>query len=83
MPSASFVSQQAAALVVGALIARSNGIAGRLRDLEYDALFGPDNSMVDYRRPDATCSCQMDSAIIERVIDHRRPRSRPTHESSA
>jgi molybdopterin/thiamine biosynthesis adenylyltransferase len=82
-PSASFVSQQAAALVVGALIARSNGIAGRLRDLEYDALFGPDNSMVDYRRPDANCSCQTDSAIIGRVMDHRRARFRPTHESSA
>jgi molybdopterin/thiamine biosynthesis adenylyltransferase len=82
-PSAAFVSQQAAALVVGALIARSSGIAGRLRDLEYDALFGPDNSMVDYRRPDARCSCQTDSAIIERVIDHRRARSRRTHGSSA
>jgi hypothetical protein len=74
LPSAAFVSQQAAALAVGALIARSSGVAGRLRDLEYDALFGPDKSMVDYRRPDASCSCQTDSASIERVIDHRRAR---------
>ena len=83
MPSAPFVSQQAAALVVGALIARSNGFTGRPRDLEYDALFGPDNSTLDYRRPDPTCSCQTDSALIGRVIDLRRARSRPTRKSSA
>lgn len=71
-PSAAFVSQQAAALVVGALIARTNGLASRLRDLEYDAMFGPGRSMIDYRRADASCSCQTDSVIIERVRDHRR-----------
>ena len=33
-PSAACVSQQDAALVVGALIARMNGMVGRMRDLE-------------------------------------------------
>jgi molybdopterin/thiamine biosynthesis adenylyltransferase len=82
-PSAAFVSQQAAALVVGALIARSSGMVGRLRDLEYDALFGPDHSMIDHRRPDASCSCQTDSAIIERVRDHRRAQTRRNRASGA
>jgi molybdopterin/thiamine biosynthesis adenylyltransferase len=82
-PSAAFVSQQAAALAVGALIARTNGMASRLRDLEYDALFGPDNSMIDYRRPDASCSCQTDSAIIERVLDRRGGQNRQIRESGA
>jgi molybdopterin/thiamine biosynthesis adenylyltransferase len=82
-PSAAFVSQQAAALVVGALIARSSGAAGRLRDLEYDALFGPDDSMIDHRRPNVTCSCQTDSAIIGRVRDLRRAQTNRNRASSA
>ncbi|MCU1694671.1 MAG: ThiF family protein [Mycobacterium sp.] len=71
-PSAAFVSQQAAALVVGAMIARANRMVGRLRDLEYDTLVGPDHTMIDHRLPNQSCSCQVDSAIIERVREHRR-----------
>lgn len=38
-PSAAFVAQQAACLVVGGLLARTTGlITGAMRDLEYDAL---------------------------------------------
>jgi hypothetical protein len=70
-PSAAFVSQQAAALVVGAMIARTNGRVDRLRDLEYDALFGPCGTMIDHRRPNSSCRCQTDSDIIARVLNHR------------
>lgn len=74
-PSAAFVSQQAAALVVGALIARSNDRINQLRDLEYDTLFGPDAEMVDRRLSARGCGCQRDTRIIQQVMISRSARS--------
>lgn len=67
-PSAAFVAQQAAALVVGALIARQTKVVtGLVRDVEYDALFGPHPDMTVGRRPRAACQCQTDGDLIEEV----------------
>jgi hypothetical protein len=71
-PSAAFVSQQAAALVVGALVARVNSNVERLRDIEYDALFGPTDAMVAHRRERLRCSCQTDKRLIEQIRNSRR-----------
>lgn len=70
-PSASFVAQQAAALVVASLIRHANGTSTGTVDLQYDALFGPRENMVDARRPSPGCRCQNDE-IIQQVRDRRR-----------
>lgn len=69
-PSASFVAQQAAALVIGALIARSNNLIPSLvRRIEYDARLGPraNSEMTDLRRPNTTCDCQNHAPLVEEV----------------
>ncbi|MGW2695354.1 hypothetical protein ACWC3Y_26630 [Streptomyces sp. NPDC001296] len=71
-PSAAFVAQQAACLVVGAMIARSTGHAtGPMRHVEYDARFGPWYDMTTPRRPRSGCACQSESDLIARVRAHR------------
>ncbi|WP_371579569.1 ThiF family adenylyltransferase [Streptomyces sp. NBC_01314] len=80
-PSASFVAQQAACLVVGAMIARRTGhAAGPMRHVEYDARVGPWYDMTTPRRPRPTCTCQTDADLIARVRAHRRrePESPPS-----
>lgn len=74
-PSAAFVSQQAAVLAVGALIARRNSSVDRVRDLEYDALFGPTEAMAASRRGRPGCLCQTDRELVQQIRDHRRVRS--------
>ncbi|MEU1160526.1 hypothetical protein ABZ372_06835 [Streptomyces sp. NPDC005921] len=72
-PSAAFVAQQAACLVVGAMIARSTGlVAGPMRHVEYDARFGPWYDMTTLRRPRPGCACQSEADIIAAVREHRR-----------
>ncbi len=71
-PSAAFVAQQAAALVVGAWIRRSGDPGLHLRDIEYDALFGPVSGMVQPRRARPGCRCQTDAALIARVRQVRQ-----------
>ena len=66
-PSAAFVAQQAAALVVGAWIRRAGDPGLDLRDVEYDALYGPMPSMTQLRRASSGCRCQTDAALISRV----------------
>lgn len=76
-PSASFVAQQAAALVVGALIARSNNLIPQPgRRIEYDARFGPRtiSEMTDVRCPSTSCECQARKPLIMEV---RQTRSHP------
>ena len=66
----------AAALVVGALIARQTGIVtGGMRDIEYDALFGPYEDMVAERNARVGCPCRTESALIERVRSARQRNS--------
>lgn len=73
-PSAAFVAQQAAALVVGGLIRSSDtgGPTGR-HDVEYDAMFGPRTGMTTHRVPNPTCRCQEDAELIAQVRHSRRP----------
>ncbi|WP_158820828.1 MULTISPECIES: ThiF family adenylyltransferase [unclassified Streptomyces] len=75
-PSAAFVAQQAACLVVGAWIARSTGLSsGPSRRIEYDTRFGPrPDQMIDHRLPTPGCVCQKDSALINRIREARRSR---------
>ncbi|WP_433358734.1 ThiF family adenylyltransferase [Streptosporangium sp. CA-115845] len=74
-PSATFVAQQAASLVVGALIARTTGFAdGPPRHVEYDARFGPQKSMLTSRKPRPSCDCQSEQQLIQRI---RRNRAQP------
>ncbi len=72
-PSAAFVAQQAACLVVGAWIARSTGlVSGPKRRIEYDTRFGPrPDQMIDHRLPSPGCVCQKDRDLISRVREIR------------
>ncbi|MFF7452891.1 hypothetical protein [Kitasatospora sp. NPDC008115] len=86
-PSAAFVAQQAACLVVGAWIARSTGlITGPMRRIEYDTRFGPrPDQMTDHWTPAPGCTCQMDTALISQVRESRRtaaPTDRTGHRST-
>jgi hypothetical protein len=69
-PSAAFVAQQAAALVVGALI--RGGTSTRPINVQYDALFGPYEDMTLQRQPRAGCRCQIDLELHRAVKSHRR-----------
>lgn len=73
-PSAAFVAQQAACLVVGAWIARTSGlITDPMRHIEYDARFGPrPQEMTAHRRPTPNCNCQLNADLIRRVRAARR-----------
>ncbi len=73
-PSAAFVAQQAASLMVGALIARTRPGGGRIptRQIEYDTLYGPRPDMIDDRRPRSDCYCQTNADIVRVVRDQRR-----------
>jgi hypothetical protein len=75
-PSAAFVAQQAACLVVGAWIARSTGlVSGPPRRIEYDTRFGPrPDQMIDHRLPTPGCVCQKDAALINLIREARRTR---------
>jgi hypothetical protein len=77
-PSAAFVAQQAACLMVGALIARNRTEAIPARQIEYDALFGPQADMVDERRPRPGCYCQGSADLIRQVQAHRYVNSSST-----
>jgi hypothetical protein len=69
-PSAVFVAQQAAALVVGALLRRfqdtSNQTAAA-RHVQFDALLGPRDGHTVPRRAAASCTCQQDGDLIRKV----------------
>lgn len=68
-PSAAFVAQQAAALVIGALI---RGGTGRpANSVQYDALFGPNEDARLPRLPQPSCRCQNDLDLIREVRQKR------------
>lgn len=68
-PSAAFVAQQAAALVVGCLIRGGN--AEQAKFVQYDALFGPYPEMTVIRKPQPSCRCQADQDLHRAVRFHR------------
>lgn len=72
-PSAAFVAQQAAALVVGAWLRRRAEPALAVRDIEYDALYGPVSGMLQPRFARSCCRCQTDGDLVARIRQERRP----------
>ena len=71
-PSAAFVAQQAAALVVGSIL-RGTPSSGHL-SIEYDAMFGPRSHDAETRLPRPDCRCQLDVGLHQEV---RRLRGTP------
>jgi hypothetical protein len=72
-PSVPFVSQQAACMVVGRLIARLIGFEGPTANFaQYDALVGPWAATLESRRPAADCHCQVRAGLLESVRQTRR-----------
>jgi len=69
-PSAAFVAQQAAALVVGALI--RGGTGHPANSVQYDALFGPNDDMTLPRNPQPGCRCQTGRDLHDKVRAHRQ-----------
>ncbi|HUA73285.1 MAG TPA: hypothetical protein VL988_00845 [Solirubrobacteraceae bacterium] len=73
MPSVPFVSQQAACLTVGRLLAIQLGIdAGLPNFFQYDTLIGPHRAIAQHRHADPACACQQRAEIISVVRDERR-----------
>lgn len=75
-PSVPFVSQQAACMVVGRLVA---GMAGSGQPsanfVQYDALIGPWAATRESRKPSPDCHCQVRGELLESVRKVRRTRS--------
>lgn len=66
-PSVPFVSQQAACLSVGRLIATSVGLRGLPNFVQYDALIGPQAMTRQNRLPVSTCYCQQRARTIRAI----------------
>ncbi len=77
MPSVPFVSQQAACLSVGRLLALATGEQDCLPNFfQYDALIGPDRNTSQHRLPHPECACQQRPDVIAQVMCERRERAR-------
>lgn len=77
MPSVPFVSQQAACLSIGRLIAIATGTdTGLANFFQYDVMLGPERAISQRRAADPSCSCQQRSGTIAQI--RRERRSRPT-----
>jgi hypothetical protein len=70
MPSVPFVSQMAACLAVGRLLAILLGADTTTNWLQFDALHGP-HSEPHTRRPERDCTCQTRPAMIHELRSHR------------
>jgi hypothetical protein len=78
MPSVPFVSQQAACLTVGRLLALQVGIADELPNFfSYDTLIGPDRAIRQSRHADPACNCQQRAPTIAALRRERRAHSLP------
>lgn len=66
-PSVPFVSQQAACLGIGRLIASAAGVDGLANFVQYDALIGPQRMTHQTRRPRPDCYCQHRQETIRAV----------------
>jgi hypothetical protein len=71
-PSVPFVSQQAACLAVGRLLAIDAGIEGLPNAVQYDSMIGPAHMTKMRRRPKPGCRCQQRSEVISAVRQSRR-----------
>jgi hypothetical protein len=73
MPAVPFVSQQAACLAVGRLVAITADIDEDLPNFfQYDALIGPHAAIRQHRRADLACACQQRAETISQVRQERR-----------
>jgi hypothetical protein len=73
MPSVPFVSQQAACLGVGRLVAIATGIDAELPNfVQYDTLIGPHHAIHQRRTATPGCSCQQRAATIAQVRRERQ-----------
>lgn len=72
MPSVPFVSQQAACLVVGRMLATKLGVSAAPGFVQYDALAGPQAVTLLDRAPRPDCYCRERGPLIERVREARR-----------
>jgi hypothetical protein len=66
-PSVPFVSQQAACLGIGRLVASATGLEGLPNFVQYDALIGPQSITCQARRPLPQCYCQQRRETITAV----------------
>jgi hypothetical protein len=66
-PSVSFVSQQAACLAVGRLVADRLNIRDKATFVQYDALVGPASGTFEHREPLASCYCQQRRDLVTRL----------------
>lgn len=66
-PAVPFVSQQAACLVVGRLVADLLGLTGLPTFVQYDSLVGPLAATTEVRPADPACFCQRRSRVVEQV----------------
>ncbi|HST39417.1 MAG TPA: hypothetical protein VLK58_07900, partial [Conexibacter sp.] len=71
-PSVPFVSQQAACLAVGRLLAEQLGVRDGATFIQYDALIGPDLATVEDREPDPGCFCQRHAEVVDQLQTVRR-----------
>lgn len=71
LPSVPFVSQMAACLVVGRLLALDLGTGAEANFCQFDALLGPSFAEPDLRNADPSCRCQTHPTVVARIRDGR------------
>lgn len=77
-PSVPFVSQQAACLGIGRLIASLTGVRDLPNAVQYNALIGPQSMTQLHRGPTPGCYCEQRASTITIVRDTRRARTADT-----
>lgn len=75
LPSVPFVSQMAACLVVGRLLALAFVTNTGTNFFQFDAFHGPVFAEGELRNPDAHCFCQTRASVVERARRKRWPAS--------
>jgi len=70
-PSVPFVSQQAACLAVGRLLARLLGLSPATNFFQYDTMIGPALFDDEPRDPIAACYCQVRASIVQATRTQR------------
>ena len=71
MPSVPFVSQMAACLAIGRLLAILMGVATDVNFFQFDALHGP-HTEPEVRRQDHDCICQTHPAVVRELRELRQ-----------